>query len=460
MRNFGKRFGGLKVRVKLILLHNIFFLVLGGAVYFSLIPIFEQRIAGARAREAQLITRLFSEDQPMPDLPGLQIYEYREGTPGALQIPEDIRAWLEANPGRVYGNAERDPFIYRTFDTEHYRRLRVPHEYYSRAIRLSRWILFLSLGIVYILAVLALEAFIMPTYVYRPLRLMLNADSATRRGDRANELIPPEFILSDEIGQIMSSRNDTIRELRGHEADLVGKNELLETAKRNLADQDRLASLGLISASVAHEINTPLSVLQGSIEKLIESNHDAQAAERLQRIQRVATRLRNICDSLLDFSRVRTTQPENVQLRWITDEAWGLVAFDDRAAHVDFRNNVTESTIVRGNPDRLVQVFVNLLRNALYAVQAGGSVVVESMEGAGWITVSVLDDGPGIPVDVLPDIFEAFVTSRLDARGTGLGLTVAEGIVHQHGGTIAASNRPSGGARLDVKLPAPGKQND
>ena len=63
-------------------------------------------------------------------------------------------------------------------------------------------------------------------------------------------------------------------------------------------------------------------------------------------------------------------------------------------------------------------------------------------------------DGPGIPPDVLPQIFEAFVTSRLDARGTGLGLTVAEGIVHQHGGTIVAGNRTGGGARLEVRLPA------
>jgi signal transduction histidine kinase len=66
----------------------------------------------------------------------------------------------------------------------------------------------------------------------------------------------------------------------------------------------------------------------------------------------------------------------------------------------------------------------------------------------------VEDDGPGIPADVLPDIFEAFVSSRLDAKGTGLGLTVAEGIVHQHSGTIAASNRPAGGAILEVTLPA------
>ena len=74
--------------------------------------------------------------------------------------------------------------------------------------------------------------------------------------------------------------------------------------------------------------------------------------------------------------------------------------------------------------------------------------------GQNWISCTVLDDGPGIPAHVLPNLFEAFVTTRLDARGTGLGLTVAEGIVTQHGGTISASNRPEGGASLEVVLPA------
>ena len=74
------------------------------------------------------------------------------------------------------------------------------------------------------------------------------------------------------------------------------------------------------------------------------------------------------------------------------------------------------------------------------------------------VAVRVEDDGPGIPADVLPNIFEAFVTTRLDSRGTGLGLTVAEGIAHQHGGLIIASNRPQGGACLEVRLPAAGEQ--
>jgi signal transduction histidine kinase len=106
----------------------------------------------------------------------------------------------------------------------------------------------------------------------------------------------------------------------------------------------------------------------------------------------------------------------------------------------------------------LVQVFVNLLRNALLAVSSGGIIRVDSRilqrGGQRWICCSVIDNGPGIPAHVLPNLFEAFVSTRLDARGTGLGLTVAEGIVTQHGGTISASNRPEGGAALEVVLPA------
>ncbi len=114
--------------------------------------------------------------------------------------------------------------------------------------------------------------------------------------------------------------------------------------------------------------------------------------------------------------------------------------------------------MVLGNADRLVQVFVNLIRNALLAVSPGGVIDVESRQllrgGQSWIGCTVLDNGPGIPAHVLPNLFEAFVTTRLDARGTGLGLTVAEGIVSQHGGTISAYNRPEGGACLEVVLPA------
>jgi C4-dicarboxylate-specific signal transduction histidine kinase len=116
---------------------------------------------------------------------------------------------------------------------------------------------------------------------------------------------------------------------------------------------------------------------------------------------------------------------------------------------------VREEDRVIGNSDRLIQVFVNLLRNALNAIAtSSGRIEVNSRRQQRRIVITVEDNGQGIAADVLPDIFDAFVTTRLDARGTGLGLTVAAGIITQHGGTISASNRTEGGARLEVSLPA------
>ena len=311
--------------------------------------------------------------------------------------------------------------------------------------------LFIVLGSIYVLAVLALETTIMPLYVYRPLRLMLGADQATQQGDREHELIEESLIMGDEIGQIMRSRNATIIELRKHE-------DNLEQALRRLEAQDRLVSLGLLSASVAHELNTPLTVLQGSVEKLTETVKDQATLDRLARMLRVTQRLRKISESLVDFAKVRKQQMEPVVLRPLIEEAWTLVGIDEKAAEANFTNSVRLEDVVIGNPDRLIQVFVNLLRNALYAIPPSGKIEVKTKRivrnAQRWVSITVEDNGPGIPPEVLPDIFEAFVSTRLDARGTGLGLTVAEGIVHQHGGTISATNNQRGGACLEVTLPA------
>ncbi len=410
----GLSFGDLRIRTKLIVLHNLFFLVLTIGVYFSLIPLFEKVVADARAREVSML-----------------------------------------RPGRT----------------------RLAQQSYDDTVFRARVTLFLILGAVYGLAVLSLEAALIPRYVFRPLNRMLEADAATQAGDRAHEIIPAEEITSDEIGQIMRSRNAAVSALRRREDELAA-------ALRRLEEQDRLVSLGLLSASVAHELNTPLAVLAGSIEKMTETTQDTQSLDRLRRMQRVTERLRRISESLVDFSRVRQRKMEPTALRPLVEEAWSLVAIDEKAAHVHFINAVPPEHQVVGSSDRLLQVFVNLLRNALNAVvakenvandnvakendangnEADGRIEVHSrpltpsgtmaQNSPPTLSITVEDNGPGIPPEVLPGIFDAFVTTRLDANGTGLGLTVTEGIVTQHGGTISASNRPQGGACLELILPA------
>jgi signal transduction histidine kinase len=455
----GKRFGDLKVRLKLIVLHNLFFLVLTSSVYFTVFPLLEQRVSGARSREISLITQAFLADAPLPRLPGLEIYSYEEGAAETLGLSHEIRVWLDANPGRIHGDSRKDEFLYRKIPASGiYRKVRLPNEYYEQALTLIRTAMFVVLGVIYVLAVLLLELVIMPLYVYRPLRAMLAADYSVMTGDRANEIIPGDFIPRDEIGQIMLSRNSTVEQLRSREEELEAALARLETAKRSLADQDRLASLGMLSAGVAHELNTPLAVLQGSIEKLIETVNSPSAQQRLLRMQRVTTRLRSISEGLLDFARVRKQVTEPVDIRPLVDEAWTLLALDEKSGAARFVNEVPEDCRVTGNPDRLIQVFVNLLRNALQAIPpAGGRIRVAAVPYAAtqgrWWLITVEDNGPGIPEDVLPEIFEAFITTRLDSRGTGLGLTVSEGIIQQHGGAIAASNNPEGGARIEIRLP-------
>jgi signal transduction histidine kinase len=379
-----------------MVLHNLFFLVLACAAYFTLIPLFEKQVTVAHEREVQILEQA-----------------------GAA--------------GEAINSA-------------------LPEETYDQELRRAKLTLFVVLGSIYLLAVLLLEAVIMPEYVYSPLRRMLEADAATQAGNRERELIPDSDILDDEIGYLMRSRNETVESLRRHEDELA-------RALRRLEEQDRLVSLGLLSASVAHELNTPLAVLNGSIEQLIETSPDAQTLNRLERMQRVTQRLRRISESLVDFARVRKQSMETLAVRALIDEAWSLVAIDEKASSVELVNEVNAEAQVVGNSDRLAQVFVNLLRNALNAVEAGrGRILVRSRPaerpGETGIAVRVEDNGPGIPAELLTGIFDAFVSTRLDARGTGLGLTVAEGIVTQHGGSITASNRAEGGACLEVWLPA------
>lgn len=445
-------FGGLNVRRKLALLHNLFFIVLAASVYLAVIPIFSRQIEATKKREAEMVSLMMAAEIPV--IPHQASHEFPveevEGTAAATKLSADGQHFLELYPSRTW--TQNDGSVYKAGkEAGKYRCVRLASDFYNSSLRRAKLLLFSTLGAIYGLSIVVLELIIMPQYVYQPLTLMLNADDATRRDDRQHEMIDEHFILNDEIGHIMRSRNETVALLRQQE-------DHLASALQKLEEQDRLVSLGLLSTSVAHELNTPLAVLQGSIEKLLESNLDQPALDRVKRMLRVTQRLRKISEGLVDFARVRKQENEAVGLRSLVDESWNLVAIDEKASAVNFANQVREGDFVMGNADRLVQVFVNLLRNALLAVSSGGYIKVESRAiqrgGQQWVCCAVVDNGPGIPAHVLPSVFEAFVSTRLDARGTGLGLTVAEGIVTQHGGTITASNCPDGGASLEVLLPA------
>jgi C4-dicarboxylate-specific signal transduction histidine kinase len=288
----------------MMVLHNLFFLVLAGSVYFTVIPLVERHVDAARAREFSLLRKVFLED-PMPQVPGMQAYQFREGTAPGLGIPKPAEEWLELHPGQIYDDPQSNTIYRLVPSTGVFRSVLTPEVHYESVLRRAKITIFAVLGILYALAILLLELTIMPRYVYGPIQRFLQADAAVQRGDRQHELIPEKEILDDEIGEIMRSRNATVSELRKQEAELAAalakleesaaelksKNEQLEAARRSLMEQDRLASLGLLSASVAHELNTPLTVLTGSIEKLEETAETALMRDRLARMKRVTQRI-------------------------------------------------------------------------------------------------------------------------------------------------------------------------
>jgi len=162
---------------------------------------------------------------------------------------------------------------------------------------------------------------------------------------------------------------------------------------------------------------------------------------------------------LLDFARVRPPLSVRSDVRELVSEAITLVRLDrEQTAAIESR--IAEPLFVSCDADRMVQVFVNLLRNAMEAAGSarGALVVVDAgvteRDGHRQAVISIADNGKGIDAAALPRLFEPFFSTRLDARGTGLGLAVAEGIVREHGGMIAAGNRTDArGAVFEVLLP-------
>lgn len=333
----------------------------------------------------------------------------------------------------------------------------------------------------YAIVVIAIEVLVLPKHVYEPIRRMLRADRAVQDGDAAHELIPDASIPSDELGEIMRSRNASVLALRRQEGaltealdklevvavDLKKKNHLLESARRNLADADRLASLGMMSAGIAHELNTPLAVVKGLAERVEKSTRgQAQPLDESESalLLRVVGRLERLSESLLDFARVRPPLSSPVNIASMVEEAITLVRLDRQASRFALQNLCPPDLILICDGDRIVQVLVNLIRNAVDAMNGssrGTSIAIHALreerpDGA-WVTLTVRDDGPGIDPDMLPRLFEPFVSSRLDARGTGLGLAVAEGIVREHGGMLIARNLPArAGAEFQILLPMQG----
>ncbi|MFG0305804.1 MAG: sensor histidine kinase [Phycisphaerales bacterium JB040] len=464
---------GMRIRRKLMFLHTLFSIALALILVSVLRPAISDIVLDAQTQRLTDLLMLAADTGELPDAAALEPagISLTTAPPPGQTIPLDAPQ-ITARDLDTISVAHRPdpdgPVLTATLRSGDAR----------RALRYVNLLIILAVLGVYALVAASLELFVLPRHVYAPLRAAIVADEAVRAGDRAGELIPSEMIPADELGAILRSRNESVRALRAGEArladtldrledvatDLKRKNHLLENARKNLEGADRLRSLGMMSAGIAHELNTPLSVAKGLVEKLNTGRALSHSESAL--LARVITRLESLSDSLLDFARARSLEPRPAPLRELAEEAATLVRLDrntmPQGDGIRVVNTVPDTLTLECEPDRIIQVLVNLVRNAVNAIRGAGAergvVTLDARttlrDGQPWVQLTVTDTGPGIDPEVLPTLFEPFVSTRLDARGTGLGLAVADGIVREHDGAIIARNRPDrAGALFEVVLP-------
>jgi hypothetical protein len=230
--------------------------------------------------------------------------------------------------------------------------------------------------------------------------------------------------------------------------------------ERRLVQADKLSSIGLLAAGVAHEVNTPLAVISTYAQMLAKQiSGDEQKAPLLEKIARQTFRASEIVNSLLNFSRTSPTEFVVVDLNKVIRETLTLVQhqFAQAEIRVDLALDPAIAK-VKGSPGKLQQVFLNLFLNARDAMvsedmTSGGVLTVQTRPQDRSVGVVVSDTGLGIVPENLARIFDPFFTTKGIRKGTGLGLSVSYGIVREHGGEIEVQSRPGQGARFSLTFP-------
>jgi C4-dicarboxylate-specific signal transduction histidine kinase len=234
--------------------------------------------------------------------------------------------------------------------------------------------------------------------------------------------------------------------------------------RERLTQSEKLASLGQFVAGIAHEMNNPLQGVLGHLELLMDMTPAAKPVKReLKQIFQEADRAAKIVRNLLVFTGSHRIARQKMQVDRIMTRA-----IASRKAHLTqadikiVRKQGEKLPAVMCDPAHLQQAFLNILINAEHAVAEVGEarrieITTAVRKPRKSVTITIRDVGPGIPDEVMPRIFDPFFTTKDVGQGTGLGLAITYGIVHEHGGTITASNAKDGGAVFQIELPpAPG----
>jgi len=300
--------------------------------------------------------------------------------------------------------------------------------------------------------------------VYRPVQELIRGTHRVAGGDLDYRL---PVRSDDELGDLAASFNKMTAEVAGEQARIEEqvrrKSSELERVYKTLLSTEKLASIGKLAATVAHEINNPLFGIL-TYAKLVRrelGKHDftgrEELAGQLETIERESKRCGDLVKNLLTFGRQAPSHREPNDLNIVVRRAVALVKHKLDLQSIELRQSLAADLPAVGcDANQMQQVVIVLLVNASEAMPKGGSLSVSTAldPPTDQVVVRVKDTGTGIPEDVLPHIFEPFFTTKQDQLRTGLGLAVAHSIVEQHGGEISVRSAPGEGTEFTVALPA------
>ena len=308
-------------------------------------------------------------------------------------------------------------------------------------------------------------------------RPLLQLDAVAQQVAEGERNISLDPTTHDEIGHLTMTFNRMTQSLKERENDLYRLNRELEEkvaertaqlerkslelirAQEELLRSEKLAAIGSLASGVAHEINNPAAIVRGNVEILLMelapgNNGREEAEEILKQTERISL----ITQNMLAFAREQALQPERVEVNQLLSEILDQIGHQVSIGQVSVLRQLTDGLPpLLADRERLRQVFTNIILNALQAMDGQGTLCVASNLTPAGVTVSIQDDGPGMPAEVREKIFNPFFTTK--RNGTGLGLSISYGIVKAHQGHIEVESKP-GRTMFHIHLPLPSQQYD
>lgn len=260
-------------------------------------------------------------------------------------------------------------------------------------------------------------------------------------------------LLLKRIGDYLSHLNGTLREQQAElEARIALRTQELQEAQAHLLHQEKMAAFGLLAAGIAHEVGNPLTSISSLVQMLQRRDCDGYTRDKLALVGGQLQRIRTTLRELIQFSRPASTESARLSLADVVDEALSIAKYYHRTKGRRIQARIPpDLPALYGVREQLVQVFLNLVLNAIDATGKGGSIELTAARQGNRVLVRVCDDGPGVPAESQKRLFQPYFTTK--RHGTGLGLFVTRKLVADHGGTVEFAPGPERGAEFHIDLP-------